>query len=104
MSIQETAEASYSASEALVTEMTAFEKLESIQVKASREAEKEGVKVIMAIVPGSAHGGLVDYVKQHHVNLLVVGDKGHSSLWDALLGTTSEKIVRLAPCSVLIVR
>jgi nucleotide-binding universal stress UspA family protein len=104
VSIQESSDASYSASEVLATEMTAQEKLQSIQTKAAVEAEKEGLHVVAAIVAGNPCGALVDYVKHHKVDLLIVGDTGHSSIWGALLGTTSEKIVRQAPCSVLIVR
>jgi nucleotide-binding universal stress UspA family protein len=104
VSIQESSDASYSASEVLAAEMTAQEKLDHIQTKATVEAEKQGLRVVGAVVSGSPSGALVDYVKQHKVNLLIVGDTGHSSIWGNLLGTTSEKIVRLAPCSVLIVR
>ena len=104
VSIQESAEASYSASEVLATEQTSREKLERAQIKARMLAESNAVSAITAIVVGSSAGAMVDYVKKHHVDLLVVGDTGHSSIWGALLGTTAEKIVRSAPCSVLIVR
>jgi len=67
-------------------------------------AESEKVTVTNAITKGSPVTGLVDYVKSHGIHLLVVGDTGHSSIWGALLGTSAEKIVRHAPCSVMIVR
>lgn len=104
VSIQETAEASYSATEVLAADKTSHEKLERVQIKARMMAEGQGVKVDTAIVTGSSADALVAYVKKFKVDLLVVGDTGHSSIWGALLGTTAEKIVRNARCSVLIVR
>ena len=104
VSIQESIDASYSASEVLASEQTAQEKLERIQIKARLHAEDAGLKVETAIASGGSATALVDYVKDKRINLLVVGDTGHSSIWGALLGTTAEKIVRHAPCSVLVVR
>ncbi len=48
--------------------------------------------------------GLVEYVKEAGVDLLVIGHSGHSKLWGTFLGTTADKVVRHAPCSVLVVR
>jgi nucleotide-binding universal stress UspA family protein len=104
VSIQESAEPSYSASDVLAAEKTTHEKLEKVQIKARVLAESAGVTVITTIVAGSSETAMVQYVKEHKIDLLVVGDTGHSSIWGALLGTTAEKIVRSAPCSVLIVR
>lgn len=104
VSIQEHADASYSASEVLAAEKTSREKLESAQLKARMSAESEGVESKSAIVSGFFSSVMMEYVKQHHVDFLVVGDTGHSSIWGALLGTNVDKIVRHAPCSVLVVR
>src|SRR4029450_4876595 len=104
ISIQESIEASYSASEVLAAEKTARNALEAVQAEAQFLAETEGVQVATCILTGSPTGGLAECVKQNGVDLLVIGDKGHSSIWGALIGTTAEKIVRVAPCSVLVVR
>jgi len=104
VSIQESPDASYSASEVLAAEMTGQEKLERIQIQARMKAETEGIEVVTAIASGHSAASMVDYCKENGVNLLVVGDTGHASIWGALLGTTAEKIVRNAHCSVLIVR
>lgn len=104
VSIQESTDASYSASEVLAADKTSRERLETIQTKARTIAEREGVTPIMEISSGTPYGAILDYVKHHKVDLLVVGDTGHSSIWGALIGTTAEKIAKQAPCSVLIVR
>ncbi|HEY9871562.1 MAG TPA: universal stress protein [Candidatus Obscuribacterales bacterium] len=104
VSIQESIEAAYSASEVLAAEKTARDTLERIQAEAELVAEKEGVQVSTTILTGNPTTSLKEYVAKSGVDLLVIGDKGHSSIWGALLGTTAEKIVRVAPCSVLVVR
>lgn len=104
VSIHEVADVSYSASEVLAAEKTSREKLESAQLKARTLAENGGVETTCAIVSGSFSAAMLEYVRQHRTDLLVVGDIGHSSIWGALLGTNVDKIVRHAPCSVLVVR
>ncbi len=104
VSIQESTEASYSASEVLAAEKTSREKLERVQQKARTNAEAQGIVVVTEIVAGSFTAVMIDYVKHHSLDLLVIGDTGHSSIWGALIGTNAEKIVRHAKCSVLIVR
>lgn len=104
VSIQESAEASYSASEVLAVDKTSREKLEKAQRKALMMAENAGVATKTEIATGSSTQVMVDYVKKSSVDLLVIGDTGHSSIWGALIGTNAEKIVRHARCSVLVVR
>ena len=104
VSIQETADASYSASKVLATDKTSREKLEKAQNKASIMAEEAGVTATTEIATGSSTTAMVDYVKTHDIDLLVIGDTGHSSIWGALIGTNAEKIVRHAKCSVMVVR
>lgn len=104
VSIQETADASYSASEVLATDKTSREKLEKAQNKARIMAEEAGVTATTEIATGSSTTAMVDYVKTHDIDLLVIGDTGHSSIWGALIGTNAEKIVRHAKCSVMVVR
>lgn len=104
VSIQESIDASYSATEVLSAEQTARSVLEHIQIKAKMQAENEGLTITSAIVTGHSAQALNAYVKDNSIDLLIIGDTGHSSIWGALLGTTADKIMRSARCSVLIVR
>ena len=47
---------------------------------------------------------LPHYALEVGADLLVIGHSGHSAIWGRLLGTTADKIVDHAPCSVLVVR
>src|SRR2546426_8006975 len=75
-----------------------------MQQPAIEEAAKAGVVLITRVRPGHAARALVDYVTEVSGDLLVLGHSGHSSLWGTFLGTTADKVVRHAPCSVLVVR
>lgn len=104
VSVQETIHASFSRSEVLAADQTAKHKLERIQTKALKHCEEKDIKPIMAITVGHPAQALVGYVKENGITMLIVGDKGHASIWGNLLGTTSERIVHDCPCSVLVVR
>lgn len=47
---------------------------------------------------------LLDHAEDFNFDLIVIGAKGHSKLYHVLLGSTAEKILRYAPCSLLVVR
>lgn len=104
VSVQETIHASYNKSEVLAADKTVKHKLEQIQTRARKQAEEGGVETHMAIIVGHPARAMVEFIKENKITLLVVGDKGHASIWGNLLGTTAEKIVHESPCSVLVVR
>lgn len=78
--------------------------LQMLQKEAIAFANSEGVTLHTDIRIGHPARGLVDYVSERGIDLLVLGHSGHSSLWGTFLGTTADKVVRHAPCSVLVVR
>jgi nucleotide-binding universal stress UspA family protein len=60
--------------------------------------------VEFAVVEGShAERAIADHVRDHAVDLVVAGRHGQQNLQDRLLGTTTERLVRHAPTSVLVV-
>ena len=81
------------------------EQTQTIVDKAKTIAEQNKVRTIQTVVrEGKPVGVLVDYAKDHKMDLLVVGSRGASELAAALLGKVSNKVSQLAGCSVLIVR
>ena len=60
------------------------------------------------VVVRSVHVGkpvqvIIDYAKEHEIDLIVLGTHGHTGLSHLLLGSVTEKVVRLATCPVLTV-
>ena len=47
---------------------------------------------------------IVEVAKARQVDLIVMGTHGRTGLMHVLLGSVAEKVVRLAPCPVLVVR
>jgi nucleotide-binding universal stress UspA family protein len=78
--------------------------LRKLHKEAAALANSEGVSLHTETRIGHPARGLVDYVTERKIDLLVLGHSGHSSLWGTFLGTTADKVVRHAPCSVLVVR
>jgi nucleotide-binding universal stress UspA family protein len=47
---------------------------------------------------------ILDQVSETHADLVVLGTRGKSGLRELFIGTTAEKIVQTAPCSILAVK
>ena len=61
-------------------------------------------KVTTAVLVGPPVGKLVEYARENGIDLIVLPAFGHSGAEYALIGGVTEKLVRQAPCSVLVVR
>ena len=53
---------------------------------------------------GDAWDEIVKLAREGEVDLIALSTHGRSSLGEELLGSTTERVVRKAPCSVLVVR
>jgi len=62
------------------------------------------VPVTRAALFGFAPGRIVDYAREHHADLIVMGTHGHGALRRLLLGSVAERVLRGAPCPVMTVR
>ena len=71
---------------------------------AIRRAERQGLTARTVILNGHEVQALVDYICTDGYDLLVLGHRGHSGVWGAFLGSTADKLVGHAPCSVLVTR
>lgn len=47
---------------------------------------------------------IVKFVQDERCDLLVIGFMGHSALYERVIGGTADRLVRLAPCAVLVVK
>ena len=75
-----------------------------IQDEAVPQITGAGLVVHREIRPGHAAQLLPHYAMEVGADQLVIGHSGHSGIWGRLLGTTADKVVEHAPCSVLVVR
>ena len=47
---------------------------------------------------------IVDQARAHHCDLIVMGTHGRRGIEHALVGSDAERVIRMAPCAVLLVR
>jgi len=74
-------------------------------LKTAREmATAQGVAIHCHVIVGHEVKTFVEFIKQQGFDLLVIGFMGHSALYDRVMGSTCQSLVRLAPCAVLVVK
>jgi hypothetical protein len=47
---------------------------------------------------------IIDTARTAHIDLIIMGTHGRIGLRHVLMGSVAEKVVRLAPCAVLVTR
>ena len=59
---------------------------------------------ITAVALGRPFAEIIRYAREHAIDLIVMSTHGRGAFAHMLLGSTTEKVVRKAPCAVLTVR
>jgi nucleotide-binding universal stress UspA family protein len=82
--------------------------IDSFSDKLRRElkciSKKEDIEIEYAHLQGNPAKLIVEYAEKNHVELIVMGCKGHSGLWGNDLGHVTDKVSENAKCNVLIAR
>jgi len=63
-----------------------------------------GVPVRTAFLEGRPFVEIIRYARDHEIDLVVIATHGRTGLTHALFGSVAEKVVRKAPCPVLVVK
>jgi nucleotide-binding universal stress UspA family protein len=77
---------------------------EAVITQAREKARAAGTSLTAHVVVGHAVPAVVELVERERFDLLVVGFMGHSALYNRLIGSTTDRLVELAPCTVLVVK
>ena len=72
------------------------------QAVAELAGDVERVEPLVAM--GTPHVEIVRLAEEHEVDLIVIATHGRGFISHAILGSTAERVLRRAPCPVLIVR
>ena len=85
--------------------------VETLRKGASAELEQLAKRAAAAGVPCESRvsndttvGAILELAESLPADLIVMGTHGHTGLKHVVLGSTAERIVRLAPCPVLTVK
>jgi len=71
--------------------------------KLAAEAKQKGAVVTQLVVQGKPSAEIVRHAAENAVDIIVLGTHGKGMLDQALFGSTTERVVRRAPCPVLTV-
>ena len=72
--------------------------------EARDQAALAGVELQTAIRQGHEVEIIVNYAKEGGFDLLLAGYHGHSRIFERVMGSTAQSIIRLSPCSVLLAK
>jgi len=80
--------------------------LTKISEKIHKHSDTENIVKVKTEIVASLKiaDAIVDYAKDNHIDLIVVGPRGRSKLKSLVLGSVTSDVVRLANCPVLTVR
>ena len=85
------------------TELLKTEATKSLQNMPS-DGWSDSKPVVREVRVGAAFIEIIDYAREHEIDLIVIGTHGRSGLMHVLMGSVAERIVRKSPCPVLTVK
>jgi len=80
------------------------ERAEKQMARLTTEARSNGVICGMLIRDGQPFVQIIRCAREVKADMIVMGSHGRTRLAQVLIGSVAEKVVRKAPCSVLVVK
>jgi nucleotide-binding universal stress UspA family protein len=81
-------------------ESDAQQRMETYQ----KRVEGEGLTVDTVLVRGTPFREIVEIAQTKQVDLIIMGTHGRTGMAHLLMGSVAERVVRLAPCPVMVTR
>ena len=72
--------------------------------EAADDLKKRGIKVSYKVVNGIPHSEIVELAENEKFDMICLATHGRGFVSRAILGSTTERVLRQAPCPVLAVR
>jgi nucleotide-binding universal stress UspA family protein len=104
VSVEELPRLPASVGEVVEEKQEANHRFAKVVAVARKQAKSRRVNLNAHIVAGHPVTSIVEFVERHGVDLLVIGYMGHSALYNRLIGSTTDRLVELAPCPVFVVK
>jgi nucleotide-binding universal stress UspA family protein len=79
-------------------------RFEGVIAEARARAKARRVKIEAHVVAGHVVPAIVEFLAKNRFDLLVVGFMGHTALYNRIIGSTTDRLVELAPCPVLVIK
>jgi nucleotide-binding universal stress UspA family protein len=104
ISIEEVPRYAETVGETVEEQAVAVGKYTADVAQARQMASSRGITITTHVFVGHEVKTIIEFIRQNGFDLLVIGFMGHSALYDRVMGSTCQSLVRLAPCSVVIVK
>jgi nucleotide-binding universal stress UspA family protein len=85
-------------------EEEASHRFEQLIADAVAQATKRCVLIEPHVVAGHPVPTIVEFIERDGFDLLVIGYMGHSAIYKGIIGSTTDRLVELAPCHVLVAK
>jgi nucleotide-binding universal stress UspA family protein len=72
--------------------------------RARAKAAGKNVTLEAHVIAGHPVSSIVEFIRQGGYDLLVIGYMGHSALYNRVIGSTTDRLVELAPCTVMVIK
>jgi nucleotide-binding universal stress UspA family protein len=79
-------------------------RIEKIIKEQAKELEQKDVNVVIMIRDGLPYEVIIETCKEEDIDVVVMTTHGHTGITRWIMGSVAERVVRLAPCSVFIIR
>jgi nucleotide-binding universal stress UspA family protein len=83
-----------------VIESAAYRLIQKLQDMVPEEA-RNWCKPQTSLIEGRSYEELVKYAEQHDIGMIVLGARGLGLVKSLLLGSTTDRVIRRAPCPIL---
>jgi nucleotide-binding universal stress UspA family protein len=83
---------------------SAARRFQNVLSRSRAMAEERYVQLKTHVLVGHPVRDIVNLSRDLEADLLVVGARGHSALYERMIGSRADRIVHLAPCPVLVVK
>lgn len=70
----------------------------------AREKAGSGLEIVTRVLEGTPFSEIVKASREENADLLIMGTRGLTGIKHVLIGSTAEKVVRKAPCPVLVLK
>ena len=75
---------------------------DTVALNANIEAKSRGVALKTHVVAGHPVPAIAEFAERGGYDLLIVGFMGHSALYNRMIGSTTDRLVEIAPCKVMV--
>jgi nucleotide-binding universal stress UspA family protein len=84
--------------------LLATERFKSVLERSRTMAEDHRIGLVTHVFAGHPVQKIVDLAEAVMADLLVIGARGHSALYERMVGSRADRIMQLARCPVLVVK